>query len=154
MTRDQIWLTRSDRFEWVLYATGTGRIVESLRPESAKPTAGLLGKCFGKPVAFYVNADRTGFVVQSGATAIALDEQARVRYWKSRRNYLAHLSVERGTQRLRLTEFTVATAADDRDDPVSSKDFLGTINDFRTREERRGQGLQVWSQDADPIGTT
>ncbi|WP_328409255.1 hypothetical protein [Nocardia sp. NBC_00403] len=146
-----IWLARNNRFEWVQYATATGRIVRTLRPASSSaPTAGLIDKCLGKLVAFSVNADRTGYVVQSGATAIELDDQATVRYWKTRRNYFAHLLIERGSQRMKLNELTFATAADETADYVSSKDFLGTINDFVTREDRRRHGLEVWSRAADP----
>ncbi|MBF6211557.1 hypothetical protein IU433_19130 [Nocardia puris] len=151
MSRREIWLTRNDRFEWVRYDTATGRVVGRLRPAGrSAPTAGLLGTCLGKPVAFYVDADGTGYVLQSGSTAIPVDDQARIGFRRSARNHLAHLDVDRGPQRLHLTEWTYATAPDPPSDPVSSKDFLGTIHDFLTREERRRQGLSVWTQDADP----
>ncbi|MEV0293219.1 hypothetical protein [Nocardia sp. NPDC050710] len=150
MTENEIWLLRSDRFEWVLYSTATGAIVRTLRPEGTRQAAGLIKKCRGKLVAFYVNADRTGYLLQSGSTAIELDGRARLRYWKSLRNYLAHLEIERDGTRLRLDEFTVATAADDPSDYVSSKDFLGTVYAFHTDRDKYRHGLTVWSQDADP----
>ncbi|MEV0707503.1 MULTISPECIES: hypothetical protein [Nocardia] len=147
----RIWLARNNRFEWVLYDTGTGRVHHTLRPETrSAPTAGLIARCLGRTVAFYVNADRTGYVVQSGDTAVPLDDRTSVRYWKTRRNYFAHLLIEHGDRRLKLDELTFTTAADEPSDEVSSKDFLGTINDFATREERRRHGLTVWSQSADP----
>ncbi|HLS76875.1 MAG TPA: hypothetical protein VK083_08820 [Nocardia sp.] len=149
----EIWLTRNDRFRWVRYDTDTGRVLGELRPKSpSAPTAGLLGTCSGKPVAFYVDADNSAYILQSGATTVTLDDQAAVRFWRTHRNTRSHLSVERGDQRLRLSEWTFATAADPDADPVSSKDFLGTVHDFVTRDERRAHGLAVWSQAADPTG--
>jgi len=147
----EIWLTRNDRFAWVRYDTATGRVRSEMRPKSpSAPTAGLLGKCSGKPVAFYVDAENTGYILQSGPTVIPLDDRALVRFWKTHRNTRSHLTVERDDRRLQLSEWTFATAADPVTDPVSSKDFLGTVDDFVTRDERRRQGLSVWSQSADP----
>src|SRR5690606_11931198 len=109
----EIWLTRNDRFAWVRYDTATGRVLGELRPKSpSAPTAGLLGKCSSKSVAFYVDAANTAYMLQSGHTAITLDAEAAVHFWKTHRNTRSHLTVERGDQRLRLSEWTFATAAD------------------------------------------
>ena len=151
MSGREIWLTRNDRFAWVRYDTATGRVLSEMRPRArSAPTAGLLGKCSGKSVAFYVDAENTGYIIQSGTTAIHFDDSTRVRFWKTHRNTRSHLTVERDELRLELSEWTFATAADPVTDPVSSKDFLGTVHDFVTRDERRRHGLSVWSQSADP----
>lgn len=146
----QIWLTRNNRFEWVRYVTATGRVLETFRPEGTRPTAGLIQRCRGKLVAFYIDSERTGFVLQSGSNAIAVEDETSVKYRKTHRNYFAHLTVETRQQRIDLHEITFATAADTQSDYVSSKDFLGTVYDILTRRDRREHALRVWTPTADP----
>src|SRR5262245_44483018 len=134
----ELWLARNDRFEWVRYDTATGRVVGTHRPQATRPTAGLLGICLRTPVALYVDGDGTGLVLQSGPTAIELDAEADVGFRVSGVGHLAHLTVERGADRLKLREFVLA-APDADDDHVRSRDFLATVYDIHTRPERREQ---------------